>query len=296
MKLVSVVIPTYKRNDTLPRAINSVLNQTYKDIEVLVVDDNEPGDVYSQNNLNLLLEYKDNGRVKHVQQEHHTNGAVARNLGIQKTSGEYIAFLDDDDEWLPTKLEKQVSILDSHPEIGGVSCLYHELINDEIVHSCPPYSGENIHKKIFQREVAVFTSTILLRKDNLLKAGMFNPQLKRHQDLQLLIDFTLKNKFEVLNEYLVKLHIDSDINRPSYERLLNIKKDFFDATSHHLDVYSIKEQKLIKSAHEFELAFAALKEKEIMNVIRHFAKVGLSYPAYKMLWKRMQNRKYLVKD
>lgn len=296
MKLVSVVIPTYKRNSTLPRAIESVLNQTYKDIEILVVDDNEPGDEYFQNNLNLLLEYKDNGRVKHVQQEHHTNGAVARNLGIQKASGEYIAFLDDDDEWLPTKLEKQVSILDSHPEIGGVSCLYHELINDEIVHSCPPYSGENIHKKIFQREVAVFTSTILLRKDNLLKAGMFNPQLKRHQDLQLLIDFTLNNKFEVLNEYLVKLHIDSDINRPSYERLLNIKKDFFDATSHHLDVYSIKEQKLIKSAHEFELAFAALKEKEIMNVIRHFAKVGLSYPAYKMLWKRMQNRKYLVKD
>lgn len=295
-KLVSCIIPTYKRNCTLPRAIESVLNQTYKDIEILVVDDNEPGDEFFQNNIKILLDYKDTGRVKHIQQAHHTNGAVARNLGIQNANGDYIAFLDDDDEWLPSKIEKQVSFLDGHPDVGGVSCLYHELSNDVIVHSCSSYSGDNIHKKIFQREVAVFTSTILVKKDNLIKSGVFNPQLKRHQDLQLLLDFTLNNKLEVLCEYLVKLHIDSDINRPSYERLLNIKKDFFEATSRHLDVYSKKEQRLIKSAHEFELAFAALKEKKIMNIIKHFAKVGLSFSAYKMLWKRMQNRKYLVKD
>lgn len=296
MKLVSVVIPTYKRNDTLPRAINSVLNQTYKDIEVLVVDDNEPGDVYSQNNLNLLSEYKDKGWVIHIRQDHHSNGAIARNLGIQEAKGEYVAFLDDDDEWEPYKIEKQVELLNTHPEIGGCSCLYQELKNGVIIHSCPPYNGEEIHKNIFQRSIAVFTSTVLLRKEVLLKAGLFNPKLKRHQDLQLLLDFTLNNKFMVINEYLVRLHLDSDINRPSYKRLLNIKNDFFEATSHHLDVYSKKEQKLIKSAHEFELAFAALKEKKIMNVITHFVKVGFCIPAYKMLWKRMKNRKYIIKD
>lgn len=291
-ELVSVVIPTYKRNDTLPRAINSVLNQSYKEIEILVVDDNEPGDDYFKNNLNILKPYEKEDKVRHVVQEHHTNGAVARNVGIESANGTYIAFLDDDDEWLPSKIEKQVAILNNDESMGGVSCLYHEMKLDEVIHSCPPYTGEDIHKKIFQRSVAVFTSTVLMRRECLLRAGLFNPNLKRHQDLQLLLDFTLKNKMAVLNEYLVILHLDSEINRPSYERLVSIKKDFFSIVNDHLGVYSSKDQKLIMSAHQYELAFSALREKRIIRVIGHLLNVGLNVSAFRLLKQRMKNRKY----
>lgn len=292
--LVSCVIPTYRRSDTLNRAIKSVLSQTYKNVEILVVDDNEKGSEES-NKVAELVDSFSNKKIRLVLQEKHINGAEARNAGVRASAGEYIAFLDDDDEWLPEKIEKQVAILEERPEIGGVSCLYNEYSNGAVFHSCPPYSGENLHRKVFDRSVAVFTSTVLLRKDALLRAGLFDNTLRRHQDLQLLLDFTRKNKFYVLNEYLVKLYADSDINRPSYERLKDIKKAFFGAVVSHLGIYSKREQQQIVAAHRFELAFAALKEKRILPACKQFVKVGLNIPAYKALYRRMRQRKYIAK-
>ena len=292
-EIVSCVIPTYKRSETLSRAVESVLKQTYKDVEVLVVDDNDKGTKESEEVLKYVNSIHDR-RVRLVTQPKHINGAEARNAGVRASKGGYIAFLDDDDEWETTKLEKQVRVLSENSEIDGVSCLYQELQNGSIFHSCPPYSTENLHLKIFQRQVAVFTSTILLRKNALLEAGLFDISLKRHQDLQLLLDFTKNHKMYVINEYLVKLHSDSTINRPSYERLCCIKKDFFEACHTHLGFYPPKTQRTIIGVHHFELAFAALKEKKYGKVLKHFLKVGINLEAYKLLRQRIQDRKYIV--
>ena len=138
MSLVSCIIPTYKRSDTLGRAIDSVLSQTYYEIEVLVVDDNEKGSSESADVEKIVKSYADN-RVKLVTQPRHINGAEARNAGIRASKGDFIAFLDDDDEWLPEKIEKQMSFMSEHPDIDGVSCLYSEYKKGVKFHSCPPY-------------------------------------------------------------------------------------------------------------------------------------------------------------
>lgn len=234
--MVSCVIPSYKRCDTVIRAINSVLNQTYSNLEVLLVDDNVPGDEYSRK-LQEKLSIINDVRLRYISQSEHINGAKARNVGIENARGEYIAFLDDDDEWLPEKIEKQMEVVESYQEYTGVSCLYSEYKNGVLFHSCPPYMSDGLHKKVFDREVSVFTSTVLLRRDKLLEFGGFDIELERHQDIQLLLDYTLRNKMYVINEYLVKLNVDSDINRPSLERLVEIKKDFFNSVSFHLDKY-----------------------------------------------------------
>ena len=117
--LVSCIIPSFKRTDTLKRAIDSILAQTHKEIEVLVVDDNIPGDEYSNALKDILKEYDE--RVILVTQKKHINGAVARNEGVKASHGSFIAFLDDDDEWLPTKIERQLAIMKSYPNISGVA-------------------------------------------------------------------------------------------------------------------------------------------------------------------------------
>ena len=119
--LVSVVIPTYKRSDTLSRAIESALNQTYQKIEVIIVDDNEKGSLESKKVQEVLQKY--NNRVMYINPEKHINGAVARNYGIKKANGDYIAFLDDDDEWKEDKIKKQLDYL-KEKDVDGVSCLY----------------------------------------------------------------------------------------------------------------------------------------------------------------------------
>ena len=110
--MVSVIIPSYERFDLLQNAINSVYNQTYKDIEIIVVDD------YSRDNRYLTLE-SDN-RIKYIRLPQRLGypGKV-RNVGIKNASGEWVAFLDDDDTWENTKLEKQMSYSDKYKFISS---------------------------------------------------------------------------------------------------------------------------------------------------------------------------------
>lgn len=101
---VSVIIPTWNRSDDTLRAVRSVLNQTYNDFEIIIVDD---GSI--DQTENIFSEYPDK-RVRYIQIEHSGLPAKARNVGINNAKGEWIAFLDSDDEWLPNKLEEQIRL------------------------------------------------------------------------------------------------------------------------------------------------------------------------------------------
>lgn len=107
--LISVVIPTYNRAELIREALNSVFAQTYKEIEVIVVDDGG-----TDHTDKVLADYGD--RVKTIRLDRSGIGA-ARNAGVDAASGEFIAFLDNDDLWLPEKLEKQVQFATTHPEM-----------------------------------------------------------------------------------------------------------------------------------------------------------------------------------
>lgn len=108
--LVSVVIPTYSRNDMLSRAIDCILAQTHKNLDIIVVDDNPPESEYRASTEQLMKKYEADERVRYIQNEKNLGGAGARNVGIEEAKGEYIAFLDDDDEYYPDKIEKQLAV------------------------------------------------------------------------------------------------------------------------------------------------------------------------------------------
>ena len=105
--LVSAVIPTHKRAVTLPRALQSALAQTYRKMEVVVVIDGPDAET------KRALKQINDPRVRIVQLESNVGGGGARNAGVSAARGEWIAFLDDDDEWLPEKIERQIALLTS---------------------------------------------------------------------------------------------------------------------------------------------------------------------------------------
>lgn len=287
--MVSCIIPTYRRSDTLERAISSALNQTYENIEVLVVDDNNPDDEYSLKVQSKISKFKDT-RVRYIKQEKHINGAVARNVGIQHARGEFIAFLDDDDEWLPTKIEKQLKTLKNNPEYGGVSCLYECHSEGIMIRKCVYYTSNELHRKVLERSVAVQTSTIILKKKCLDETGYFDESMLRHQDLQLLLDFLIKYKIFVLHEYLVIIHTDNAGNRPNLENFIAIKSHFFNKMRQHIDRYNGSIKKRIYAAHYFEIVFLAVKEKKLSAVLKYLFKIGLNIRAYYDLYKRYTSR------
>ena len=113
MPKVSVVVLTHNRPDMLCRAVSSILNQTFQDFEIVLVDD------ASTDNTPEVVRGLGDARIKYIRHKENRGEAAAANTGVTSSSGEYIAFLHDDDEWLPEKLGQQVRLLESSPPTVG---------------------------------------------------------------------------------------------------------------------------------------------------------------------------------
>lgn len=288
--LVSVIIPTYKRSEMLIRAVQSALKQTYDKIEVIVVDDNDFNDEFSLLVQASLSEISDI-RLRYIQQEKHINGAVARNVGICNAKGNYIAFLDDDDEWLPNKIETQKQLLDNlKDEYGAVSCLALKYKNGLLFSKDLPYSEENLHMKVLKLSVSIHTDTVLYRKKCLDDAGYFNEALLRNQDVQLFLDFLVKYKIKLIPEYLINIHIDDGQNRPNTAKIISVKEMFFKSMRKHFDIYSRHIQKRLYASHYFEIVLVALREKKIGIALKYLLKINFNFFAYYDLLKKINLR------
>ena len=114
---VSVIIPTYNRAHLIDRSIQSVLNQTYQDFELIVVDDRS-----TDNTEDIIRQFREKDkRIKYIKHDKNKGGSAARNTRIKNSVGKYIVFQDSDDEWFPEKLEKQMKIFETASlEVGVV--------------------------------------------------------------------------------------------------------------------------------------------------------------------------------
>lgn len=291
--LVSVIIPTYKRSATLPRAIESVLNQTYRHIELLVVNDNEPEDEFTQYVKQITDKFKTDNRFQLIIQEKHVNGAVARNIGIKKAKGEYIAFLDDDDWWELNKIELQVNELKKlSPDWGGVSCKF-SFYNShgEIIGRSLKYQDGYIYKDILNMMTEVCTCTLLLRHTALDDAGYFDENLLRNQDLQLTVFFTYKYKLKEVDEYLFCLDVSDAQNRPSGDKAVSVVNNFFKSVKPILDTLTPSEQRTVRAMRNLEIAFVYFKESRYIMSMMYFIKVLKSPKALQLSVLKLRNRR-----
>lgn len=257
--LVSIVIPTYKQSDLLERAIKSVLVQTYSNLELLVVNDNDPEDDYTEIIKRKITSISD-VRLKLIMQEKHINGAAARNTGIRVAIGEYIAFLDDDDYWDKRKIELQVEVLESLDQSwGGVACKNIAMKNGKVFRALPSFKEGNICERILLRRTEISTDCIMLRRKALDCTGYFDENLKRNQEVQLLTFFTQKYKMKLLDRYLVCVDSSQSPNQPSPQKMEKIKEDYFKSIEAVLKEFPPSIQERTKIMHKFEIGVLMLR-------------------------------------
>ncbi len=220
MPKVSVVIPTHNRAELLPLAVRSVLEQTFQDFEIIIVDD-----ASKDNTKEVVQGFKDD-RIKFLHRDTCGGDAVARNLGIAISKGEYIALLDDDDQWAPEKLEQQVNIfLNSLPNVGAV---YTGRVNID------GKTGEMLDVILAKKKGFLFdeflnhffitTSSVMLRKECFNKVGLFDENIPYNSDFDMWIRVSKDFQFGCIEEPLTRYFIHQKTLSSNFDLVIKGKE------------------------------------------------------------------------
>ena len=237
--LVSVVIPTCNRAGLLKRAVNSVVGQTYARLEIIVVDD-----ASTDNTREIVRGFKDD-RIRYLRHDENRGGSAARNTGVDAATGQYIAFLDDDDEWVPQMMQKQ---LDALQGFDAVLCTC--IVNGRSMAKQQPKSVVAL-EDLKRNPYAVGGTGVLMANAPIIKELRFDEQLPIHQDWDLFIRLAQRCDIAYLNEPLLiyneGLH-DRITNKRAnltleqlepYMRMLEKHKSFFGRSWYNRHIASI---------------------------------------------------------
>ena len=248
MPIVSVILPTYNRASSLQIAIDSVLAQTYADLELIVVDDGSTDETANQ------IRAIDDPRLTYVLHAQNKGAAAARNTGMRMASGSYIAFLDSDDTWHPQKLEQQIEFLKNSPiDVGGCVTSYRLVFgNHSLIREIPMKS--NFYRQSLKGCNLSPGSTLMLKKDCLDKIGLQNESLKRFEDWEWQIRFARFYRWQRLSVVLADIRAGHTV---SFETAKQALIQFQSLITELPD----NDQKIIKMAISYELFYAAWKNR-----------------------------------
>lgn len=198
MPLVSVIIPVFNRKKLLERAIQSVLKQSFEDFELFVVDDGSDDGVQE---LTVLNERN----ITFIRLEENSGVSKARNIGVKKSSGEWIAFLDSDDEWFTQKLQKQIDWCRENPQFEITQTKEIWIRNGKQVN--PPMTHHKSQGDLFSASLhrcMITPSSVLLKRSLFEKSGGFNETLPVCEDYDLWLRITCQKQIGLLDQYLLK--------------------------------------------------------------------------------------------
>ncbi len=220
---VSIIIPVYNASKYIVRALNSIRSQTFSDYEVIVVDDGSIDSsvlIIQAHALDINLIKKVNGGV-----------SSARNVGIKAAKGKYIAFLDADDEWLPSKLSVQIMYIEKNTALIAVYCKDYDLRGqlNIINHSSPALIEKNC-EEIFMHPYNLTTSSFVIKSSVIRKVGGFDENLNTAEDIDLYLKASLLGSIGELSESLcIKHDVEDSLGSisSSYEDNLQVISSFF---------------------------------------------------------------------
>lgn len=201
--LVSVIIPTKNRLHSLKRSLKSVYEQTYKNIEIVIIDDGSTDETPE-----FLNKEQNLGKIKFYRNEFSLGGGEARNVGIKNAQGDLIAFLDDDDEWYPTKIKKQLPLF-RDPEIGLVYSGLEFYYTDFKIRykSIPSISGYIYNNMLLENRIGG-TVTVILRAE-IAQNYLFDSSMPARQDYDLWLRICKSWKVGVIKEPLVLVYAEN---------------------------------------------------------------------------------------
>lgn len=262
--LVSVVIPTYGRPESLKRCIDSVLSQTYSNIEVFIVDDNNP-DTESRRATEAVMEdYRFEEKVTYLQHERNKNGSAARNTGWRHSRGKYITYIDDDDEIHPQKIEKQVSCMESHDESWGACytgyVIHSEIDGDQV--STERRSGDCYLDALMRTMFMGSGSNLFLRKKVVDEINGYDETFQRNQDIEFMVRALEHYKLAYVDERLLTIYIDGNRGTKSFDQVDGYSKYYLSKFNDRINLLSPEDKERVIAVISLERCRIAFYKKE----------------------------------
>jgi glycosyltransferase involved in cell wall biosynthesis len=199
--LVSIIIPSFNRAGMIRRAIDSALNQTYKNIEIILVDD------ASTDNTKEVIDGYGNEKIRYLKLNENHGQCYARNRGMEISRGQYIGFLDSDDEWLPLKLEKQLECFAKGDYSLGAVYGYAYEVDERTGKTFLQNEGLKrgyLHDDFLKGYCPATPSLFLVRRDVMLEVNMFDENLITFVDLDLWLRISKKYTFDLVDAPIIR--------------------------------------------------------------------------------------------
>ncbi len=199
---ISIILPTFNRPNMTIRALNSIVKQTYRHFELIVIDDGSFDNTYDR--INDYLKTQQNIKYKLIKK---TNKGVshARNIGLRLAQYDWVAFLDSDDEWLPSRLQTQVNYINKTPDCHWVYS-DEQWVKDGVVIPVKPNSCKKYHGAVLKKAIDrcfIGCSTVLIRKSHIEDVGGFNENFPACEDYDLWLKLLSKYKVDYIDQKLV---------------------------------------------------------------------------------------------
>ena len=271
--IVSVIIPTYNGSQKIAATLDEIFVQSYQNIEVIVVDDNGLGTEEQMKTAEVLKRYP---TVHYYAHEVNKNGSAARNTGIQHSTGDFLAFLDDDDTWMENKIENQVGVLQSlSSEWGAVYCPYIEIESmEEAYFKAGGKQGEILFEYLIE-DVKIASSTIMIRREVLEKVHGFDESFRRHQDWEFIDRIAAQYKIAFTNQTLTFKHNETRRNSPKkLDTLIENRLYYLEKMQSVIGQLPSDKQQQVYSYHYSFLAKECLRRKKFVQCFKWLCKSG----------------------
>lgn len=276
MAIVTVIIPTYGKPKFLRDSIISVLNQTFTDFELIIVDDNNP-DTESRKDTEELVNrlMQQDSRVRYLKHMKNMNGAVARNTGFAVAQGKYISFLDSDDEYMPDRLQKCFDVMENASDnIAGVytGCEFRR--GGKVYHIEKNVKPGNFLVDTLACKFMFCTgSNIFFRKSVVDELNGFDGAFLRHQDYEFLVRVFEKYDLASLQEPLV-IKNNENFNLPNLEKQVAIKSQYLDKFKYIIDSLPQKDVNYIMHGNYINVAENAMAQNNFKVANEFYSKAS----------------------
>ena len=295
--LVSIIIPSYNGSNKVADAVNSVLTQTYSNVEVIVVDDNGIGTPEQKKTAESVAQFEENSNFHYVTHECNKHGSAARNTGAKAAKGAYLGFLDDDDVYYPNYVQLHMDVHKTLEEEYALTyCSSHQYRNDVLVKENIKSASGSLLYEVLMHKVVVGSTSLMIRKDAFDALGGFDESFRRHQDWEFTARVAANYKVRAIEKIGFRRNLEYRNSPKNYETAKNYRVHYIEKMMPYIKTLPKKQQKDVIASNYVDVIMQLLRKRQFGKFIKEYREFKLGFYGVSFVLRAMYSYVFVNKN